>query len=125
MAWYRGGSSGGGYKYDVIKEFTLISDSSGNKTISFNDIRSYTYVYLIISESRDDTYYTNSYDHARIVPIITSQLGTNTKTFTAGYFWDSGNMSLTLTYNSLTCNSYSNPYRNIYAKLIGSNDSLY
>lgn len=130
MTWFRcqngnGGGSSGGYEYDVIKEFTLISDSSGNKTITFNDIRSYAYVYIVISESQDATWYSNSTDHARILPIITSQLGTNTKSCTVGYLWDSGNVSITFTNSSLTCNSYSNPYHNMYAKIIGSNTPLF
>ena len=125
MAWYRGGSSGGGsgYEYDVIKELTLISDSGGNKTISFSDIRSYAYVYILIVENNPTLY--QSYDHARILPVSPAELGNNTKTLSVGYLWDSGNVNITLTYNSLTCNSYANPYHNMYAEIIGSNTSLF
>lgn len=129
MTWFRcqngNGGSSGGYEYDVIKEFTLISDSSGHKTITFNDIRSYTYAYILISEEQSATWYSNSMDYARILPITTAQLGTGTKTLRVGFLWTSGEVSITFTNSSLTCNSYSNEYHNVYAKIIGSNTPLF
>ena len=117
-----GGGGGGGYEFDIIKELTLISDSSGNKTIEFDDISNYTYIYVLICENNSTLI--NTQDHARIWPLTVSEIGNNSITRSTGYLWDSGNVSVTITKTSLTCISYSNQYHNMYAKIIGSNTSL-
>lgn len=117
-----GGGGGSGFEFTIIKDLTLISDSEGNKTIEFEDLNNYRYIYILISENNPTLI--NSCDHARIWPLLKSEIGNNTITRMVGYMWDSGNVNITLTKTALTCNSYSNPYHNMYAKIIGSNTPL-
>jgi len=108
---------GGPTIFPIIKN-ELISDTTGYKTVNFPDISAYTYIYVFVTEGNTTLVATQNAN--RSVCLTVADIG-NPSTFALGYYWDSGNISISITKTSVTCNSYSNPYRNIYCTIIATN----
>lgn len=127
MTWFKcqfgNGGGGGGDEITItpIIENKLISDSTGYKTVNFSDVSSYTYIYVFVTEG--DTTLIANQNKNRAICLKVSDIG-NPSNFMLGYYWDSGNITISITKTSITCTNYSNPYRNIYCTIIATNELL-
>lgn len=97
----------------------LIADSSGAKTVTFEDISNYNFAYLYVHDYEQNA--TQKYKHNRIIELIPSQIS-GTVNFMIGYYWDNANVNIVVNNTSVKCDNKS---VNLWATLIVCNERLF
>lgn len=97
----------------------LIADSSGGKTVTFEDISNYNFAYLYVHDYEQNV--TQKYKHNRIIELIPSQIS-GTVNFMIGYYWDNANVNIVINNTSVKCDNKS---VNLWATLIVCNERLF